>query len=144
MRTHRTIALLAAVGCLALAGCDPQAADTGTSPGTSTATDPVPAPPPAATTAAPAPAGSVPAPPTAGKPAAVVPNFVGQVLQTAQDGAQAAGFYFLSSHDALGKNRNQVLDRNWKVCTQTPAAGTATSTDTKIDFGTVKNEESCP
>ncbi|MER6314307.1 hypothetical protein ABT237_11120 [Streptomyces sp. NPDC001581] len=146
MRTYRTTALLAALGCLALTGCDPQAADTGTSTSTtSTSTNPAPAAPPAATTAAPAPAGSAaPAPPKGGKPAAVVPQFVGQVLQTAQDGAQAAGFYLLSSHDALGKNRNQVLDRNWKVCTQTPAAGTATGTDTKIDFGTVKNEESCP
>ncbi|MEU9086290.1 hypothetical protein [Streptomyces sp. NPDC048357] len=141
MRTYRTIALLAAVGCLALTGCDPQAADTSRS----TSTNPAPAAPPAATTAAPAPAGSAaPAPPKGGKTAAAVPNFVGQVLQSAQDGAQAAGFYFLSSHDALGKNRNQVLDRNWKVCTQTPPAGTATGTDTKIDFGTVKNEESCP
>ncbi|WP_404962549.1 hypothetical protein [Streptomyces sp. 147326] len=136
MRTHHTVTLLAAIGCLALAGCDPQAADTSSSPS--------PAAPPAATTAAPAPAGSAPVPPKAGKPAAVVPDFAGQVLQSAQNNAQAAGFYLLSSHDALGKNRHQVLDRNWKVCTQTPAAGTATATDTKIDFGTVKNEESCP
>ncbi|MFJ7591230.1 hypothetical protein ACIQZO_28410 [Streptomyces sp. NPDC097617] len=127
MRTHRPLALLAvAAGCLALAGCDPQAADTGPAPG------------------APATTRSAAAPPKAGKTAAVVPDFVGQILQGAQDGAQAAGFYLLSSHDALGKNRNQVLDRNWKVCTQTPAAGTATSTDTRIDFGTVKNEEVCP
>ncbi|MFD9166816.1 hypothetical protein ACFVZ8_33240, partial [Streptomyces sp. NPDC059558] len=42
------------------------------------------------------------------------------------------------------ENRNQVLDRNWKVCTQTPRGGTTTGTDTKIDFGTVKNEETCP
>uniref|UniRef100_A0AAU2K2K2 PASTA domain-containing protein n=1 Tax=Streptomyces sp. NBC_00049 TaxID=2903617 RepID=A0AAU2K2K2_9ACTN len=135
MRTHHALALLATAGCLALTGCNPQAADTGIGAGTS----PAPAAP-----AAPAPAGSTPVPPKAGKPATAVPDFVGQVLQTAQDGAQAAGVYLLSSHDALGKNRNQVLDRNWKVCTQSPAAGTTTSTDTKIDFGTVKNEESCP
>ncbi|MEU7727550.1 hypothetical protein AB0B78_20275 [Streptomyces sp. NPDC040724] len=134
MRTHHTVTLLAAAGCLALAGCDPQAADTGSSP----------APAETAATTALAPAGSTPVPPKAGKPAAVVPDFAGQVLQSAQDGAQAAGFHLLSSHDALGKNRHQVLDRNWKVCTQTPAAGTATGTGTKIDFGTVKNEESCP
>ncbi len=73
-----------------------------------------------------------------------VPDFVGQVLQTAQDGAQAQGFYLLTSHDSLGRNRNQVLDRNWKVCTQTPAAGTKTGTGTRLDFGTVKIEESCP
>ncbi|MEU2448742.1 hypothetical protein ABZ605_01570 [Streptomyces sp. NPDC012765] len=130
MRTPHALALFAAAGCLALTACNPQAADTGA--GTS--------PAPGAT----APAGSAPVPPKAGRTTAAVPDFVGQVLQDAQDGAQAAGFYLLSSHDALGKNRNQVLDRNWKVCTQTPRGGTTTGTDTKIDFGTVKNEESCP
>ncbi|MFG2989543.1 PASTA domain-containing protein [Streptomyces sp. NPDC048257] len=141
MRTHHAIALLAAAGCLGLTGCDPQAAGSGTS------TSPVPGSPSATTAATLAPATGAPLPPKAGKPAAAVatvPDFVGRVLQDAQDGAQAAGFYVLSSHDSLGKNRNQVLDRNWKVCTQTPAPGAATSTDTKIDFGTVKNEESCP
>ncbi|WP_438700706.1 hypothetical protein [Streptomyces antarcticus] len=73
-----------------------------------------------------------------------MPSFVGMVLQSAQDGAQAAGFFLLTSHDALGKNRLQVLDRNWRVCTQTPAPGTKTGTDTKLDFGTVKLEERCP
>ncbi|MFE5805123.1 hypothetical protein [Streptomyces sp. NPDC056491] len=147
MRTHRTPVLLvtaAAAACLALAGCNPQAADPGTGPASATPPATTAAAPPATTAAAPAPAGSAPAPPKAGKPSAAVPDFVGQVLQAAQDGAQAAGFFLLSSHDALGKNRNQVLDRNWKVCTQTPAAGTKTGTDTKIDFGTVKIEESCP
>ncbi|MFJ3514285.1 hypothetical protein [Streptomyces sp. NPDC090131] len=141
MCTHRTPVLLvtaAAAACLALAGCNPQAADPGTGPASATPPATTAAAPPATTAAAPAPAGSAPAPPKAGKPSAAVPDFVGQVLQAAQDGAQAAGFFLLSSHDALGKNRNQVLDRNWKVCTQTPAAGT------KIDFGTVKIEESCP
>ncbi|MER7823537.1 hypothetical protein ABTX85_13340 [Streptomyces sp. NPDC096097] len=133
MRVHHTISLLVATGCLALTGCDPQPADTGNGPAPSAATAP-----------APAPAGSSAAPPKTGKAQAVVPDFVGQVLQTAQDRAQATGFYLLSSHDALGRNRHQVLDRNWKVCTQTPAAGTTTGTATRIDFGTVKNEESCP
>ncbi|WP_159062039.1 hypothetical protein [Streptomyces sp. WM6368] len=135
MRTPHALALLAAAGCLALTACNPQAADTGA--GTSPA-------PGATAPAGSAPAGSAPVPPKAGRTTAAVPDFVGQVLQDAQDGAQAAGFYLLSSHDALGKNRNQVLDRNWKVCTQTPRGGTATGTDTKIDFGTVKNEETCP
>lgn len=73
-----------------------------------------------------------------------VPNFVGKGLQSAQDEAQAAGFYNLDSHDASGRDRNQILDRDWKVCAQTPAAGTKTSTDTKLDFGTVKLDETCP
>ncbi|MEU6310942.1 hypothetical protein [Streptomyces sp. NPDC047014] len=82
------------------------------------------------------------APPAA--PPATVPLAVGQVLQAAQDQAQAAGFFYLGSTDALGKSRMQVLDRNWKVCSQTPAAGSRATTDTKLVFHTVKLEESCP
>ncbi|MFE3031564.1 PASTA domain-containing protein [Streptomyces canus] len=73
-----------------------------------------------------------------------VPSFVGKGLQSAQDEAQAAGFYNLDSHDSSGRDRNQILDRDWKVCAQTPAAGTKTSTASKLDFGTVKLDESCP
>ncbi|MFD3717260.1 hypothetical protein [Streptomyces sp. NPDC058674] len=143
MRTHHMITTLAAAGLLALTGC---------TPGTSSEPKPADKPTTGAPTPA-APASSAPATqsttvtPAASKPAApakTVPNFVGQVLQTAQDGAQAEGFFLLASHDSLGQSRMQVLDRNWKVCTQTPAAGTKASTDTKIDFGTVKIEEACP
>lgn len=72
-----------------------------------------------------------------------LPNFVGKQLQASQDGAQAAGFYLLSSTDATGAGRMQVLDRNWKVCAQTPAPGTHPLT-TQVTFDTVKTEESCP
>ncbi|MEU8619642.1 PASTA domain-containing protein [Streptomyces sp. NPDC048623] len=72
-----------------------------------------------------------------------LPSFVGKGLQYAQDEAQSLGFYSLRSHDSLGRSRNQVLDRNWKVCFQTPAPGTH-PTDVVIDFGTVKLEETCP
>ncbi|MGY3200452.1 hypothetical protein [Streptomyces sp. TE5632] len=74
---------------------------------------------------------------------ATLPDMVGKGLQSAQDESQAAGFYHLTSHDALGRGRNQILDRGWKVCSQTPAPGTH-ATDTKVDFGTVKLEETCP
>ncbi|MGA5191860.1 PASTA domain-containing protein [Streptomyces exfoliatus] len=70
-------------------------------------------------------------------------DMTGKGLQSAQDQAQAAGFYNLHSHDALGRGRAQALDRNWKVCGQTPAAGEH-PTDVKIDFATVKLEETCP
>jgi beta-lactam-binding protein with PASTA domain len=73
-----------------------------------------------------------------------LPNFVGMGLQSAQDKAQAAGFYALASHDSLGRDRMQILDRDWKVCSQTPAAGKAVPADTKLDFGTVKVGETCP
>lgn len=73
-----------------------------------------------------------------------VPNFIGMGLQSAQDTAQKAGFYALKSHDSLGRDRNQILDRDWKVCTQNVAAGKTASTDTKLDFGAVKLDETCP
>lgn len=72
-----------------------------------------------------------------------LPNMVGKGLQSAQDQAQAAGFFSLTSHDALGRARMQAFDRNWKVCSQTPKPGN-TSTDTTVDFGAVKLNESCP
>lgn len=72
-----------------------------------------------------------------------LPDMTGKGLQSAQDQAQAAGFYNLHSHDALGRGRMQALDRNWKVCGQTPTAGEH-PTDVKIDFAAVKLEESCP
>lgn len=73
-----------------------------------------------------------------------VPKFTGMGLQAAQDAAEAAGFRHLTSHDSAGRDRKQILDRNWQVCTQKPAAGTRVATDDKLDFGTVKLEESCP
>ncbi len=74
---------------------------------------------------------------------APLPDLRGKVLQTAQDEAQAAGFRYLTSHDALGRGRMQALDRNWKVCSQAPVAG-GQPTDTKVDFGAVKLRETCP
>ncbi|MFD4545110.1 hypothetical protein [Streptomyces sp. NPDC058466] len=80
------------------------------------------------------------------RPAAkkAVPNFVGMGLQSAQDAAQAAGFYDLKSHDSLGRDRMQAFDRNWKVCSQNVKAGSSQPTDTTLDFGSVKLEETCP
>lgn len=73
-----------------------------------------------------------------------VPNFVGRGLQSAQDTAQAAGFYSLKSHDALGRARHQILDRDWKVCSQNVKAGTTAADTTELDFGAVKLDETCP
>lgn len=73
-----------------------------------------------------------------------MPDLVGKGLQAAQDAAQADGFYRLTSHDSAGRDRMQILDRDWKVCSQTPKAGATVSTDTKIDLGAVKLTESCP
>ena len=103
---------------------------------------------PVATTAA-APT-TPPAPATTAVPAsgqaafAPVPGMVGKDLQEAQDALQAAGFYVLTSHDATGQNRYQGLDRNWKVCEQTPPPWTPVRKDTPIDLTVVKDEERCP
>lgn len=117
-----TTAALAAAALLALAGCDE------TKPADS----------------APAPTASQGTTGDDGKAEAKqLPNFVGMGLQSAQDKAQEVGFFSLTSHDALGRGRNQALDRNWKVCSQTPDPGEH-PTATKIDFGTVKLAETCP
>lgn len=130
-----TRALTAALACLAavtLVGCDPAT------------TDPKSAEPAASESSAAASA----APPSekSGTPAEskAVPDFVGMGLQSAQDTAQAAGFYLLTSHDSAGRDRLQALDRNWKVCSQSVKAGKKVSTDTELDFGAVKLEETCP
>ncbi|MEU8482851.1 hypothetical protein [Streptomyces sp. NPDC048641] len=133
MRTRTTVAALAGTALLTLTGCGAETASNKpaaprTTPGTPT---------PTATTAAATPSKDT-APNTAS-----LPNMTGKGLQYAQDQAQAAGFYGLTSHDALGRGRMQAFDRNWKVCSQTPAAGEH-ATDTKIDFATVKLEEECP
>ena len=73
-----------------------------------------------------------------------VPAFVGMGLQSAQDAAQKQGFYSLKSHDALGRGRHQILDRDWKVCSQNVKAGTRVATTTRLDFGAVKLAETCP
>ncbi|MCJ0873818.1 hypothetical protein [Streptomyces sp. AP-93] len=153
MRTHQTAIALAAagLGLLTLTGCtsepepdakpvSPPSVAASTAP---TAAAPAPTSAPASSKPA-APAATPPAAPAPAPARAAVPNGVGQVLQTAQDNAQAAGFFLLGSTDALGQSRMQVLDRNWKVCSQAPAAGTQTAIGTKIVFNTVKLEETCP
>ncbi|WP_225850789.1 DUF3761 domain-containing protein [Streptomyces sp. HPF1205] len=125
MRFHAavvTFAALLAAG-VALTGCDPNT--TAHAGGTSS-----PAAAASGTTAAAA--------------QAPVPALTGLGLQTAQDMAQAAGFRNLTSHDSSGAGRMQIIDRNWKVCTQAPAAGTTATSDVKIDLGAVKLDESCP
>ncbi|MGK5630659.1 PASTA domain-containing protein [Streptomyces sp. URMC 123] len=72
-----------------------------------------------------------------------LPDLVGKGLQAAQDTAQDSDFLHLTSHDALGRGRNQILDRQWKVCFQTPAPGSHPIT-TKVDLGAVKLDETCP
>ncbi|SNS42090.1 PASTA domain-containing protein [Streptosporangium subroseum] len=61
-----------------------------------------------------------------------LPNVVGLNLQDGQNTLQTVGFYLLDDKDATGQNRFQILDRNWVITEQDPAAGQEVSTDTKI------------
>ena len=137
---RRIILLLGAVTVLP-AGCG---ADEKSQDGdvTSTTTAPTTAPTAAPTTTTTALATTTTAPTTPGNTRSagtiVVPNVVGKDLQFAQDSMQAAGLYNLTSHDSTGQARSQVLDRNWQVTDQTPAAGSRVTADQRIDLGARK------
>ena len=136
--------LLAAGGVLALltVGCGGGAPEA-----------PAPAPPPP-----PTPSFTIPPPVTVtgAAPTVVVategprrwtmPNLVGSNLQEAQNAIQELTDFEIpitTSHDETGAGREQLLDRNWKVCTQNVAAGEEISSTSRIDFGTVRTDERC-
>jgi hypothetical protein len=84
---------------------------------------------------------------TTGEQQWTMPNLVGAVLQDAQDQIQAltgGAVYFTDSHDLSGQDRNQVVDANWQVCTQSVEAGAPLTSSSRIDFGVVKLDETCP
>jgi beta-lactam-binding protein with PASTA domain len=72
-----------------------------------------------------------------------MPNVVCMNLQEAQDTIQAAGVFFSTSHDATGQGRSQMVDSNWQVVSQNPAAG-ATIGEGEADLGAVKYGEASP
>ena len=53
-----------------------------------------------------------------------MPDVTCMNLQVAQNAIQAAGVFFSRSNDASGQGRNQIVDSNWTVVSQSPAAGT--------------------
>jgi len=82
-----------------------------------------------------------PSPPLTGTAASgkiTVPNVVGDDHQFAQDTMQAAGLYNLSEQDSTGQDRLLLIDRNWKVVTQTPAPGSKVSKDTTVTLRSKK------
>jgi len=87
-------------------------------------------------------------PETSGPPAEPetfkMPKLVGQNLQDAQDRLQSRGSYVLRQDDATGLERFQVLDANWKVCSQKPRAGKRVPVDRLVVLGAVKLNETCP
>ncbi|MFH8485151.1 hypothetical protein [Streptomyces longisporoflavus] len=139
MRTRTAIITLAAAGVLALTGCAAEDAKSGhTAPETSKTSKAGEAEPddtPGADSDSDSDA-------DAATETAALPDMTGKGLQAAQDEAQAAGFYALTSSDATGADRMQMFDRSWKVCSQTPQAGKY-PTDTTVDFSTVKLTEEC-
>ena len=55
-----------------------------------------------------------------------MPNLIGHDLQGAQDAIQsltADAVWYSGSTDLTGKGRMQIDDRNWVVCSSTPAPG---------------------
>jgi hypothetical protein len=77
-----------------------------------------------------------------------MPDEVGKVLQTAQDDLQRATHdpvFYTGSEDATGRGRHQILDRDWKVCSQNVPAGRQVERRTVIiTFSVVKLAETCP
>jgi beta-lactam-binding protein with PASTA domain len=77
----------------------------------------------------------------------VVADYTGQNLEAASQAAYEAGFR-ARSHDATEADKMQLVDRNWKVCFQEPAAGeTATAEEgrrIRIEFAVVRKSSPCP
>ncbi|MEU9667424.1 hypothetical protein AB0J81_39460 [Streptomyces bobili] len=138
MRNRLVLTVLFTAAAGALTACDPATDSAAKTPSAAPASSTT-APAPATPTASASPDGKV-----AADVRATVPDFVGMGLQAAQDKAQEVGFYGLTSHDSLGRDRMQAFDRNWKVCSQNVRAGTSASTGTTLDFGSVKLDETCP
>ena len=140
---HRSIAGIALALALALltpacSGTGTDTVDSGPSTSTeattaataasSTTTTPTPTTAPASTSTPTTPATSSPptTPATSSPPTplgATMPDVVGLGLQEAQDRIQTTGVFYSRSFDCTGAGRQQVLDRNWVVVTQTPDPG---------------------
>lgn len=72
---------------------------------------------------------------------------VGVTLQDAQDSIQALtddAIFVTSSVDATGAGRNQILDANWKVCSQNVPPESVITADSQIEFAAVQLDETCP
>ena len=80
-------------------------------------------------------------------PSWTMPNLVGTDLQGAQDAIRSlthGQVWLSSSTDLSGQGRAQIMDRNWTVCSSTPAPGTTFTATTTIDFGVIRDTEVCP
>ncbi|WP_202638116.1 PASTA domain-containing protein [Bailinhaonella thermotolerans] len=68
----------------------------------------------------------------------VIPKVTCLDLQTAQNRLQEAGYTNLVSKDGTGKDRQQVIDRNWIVTAQSPKPGTTPAKDKQITLTAIK------
>jgi hypothetical protein len=153
-RRIQAIGILAAASALALTACGSEtAADSTPTPAAVVTVTETATPTPSAPVVDAAPADDA-AVETQSAPAApkttsyAMPNEVGAVLQDAQEDIEhildVPFWPLLKSHDVKDGWRFQVLDRDWKVCNQKPAAGAPFTDKTTIDFGVVKLDETCP
>jgi hypothetical protein len=67
-----------------------------------------------------------------------VPNEVGKQHQAAQDDLQAHGLFNIAEEDATGQGRLLLIDRNWHVVAQSPAAGEKVADDAAITLKSKK------
>ena len=105
--------------------------------------------PSAAAPMAPAESSPTDAAPDAGAPAEswTMPSEIGKNLQQAQDDLQALTgnpMFVSTSEDLTGKGRQQIMDRNWQVCSSSPPPGSAFTSQTNVVFGVVRDSEMCP
>lgn len=87
-------------------------------------------------------------PAASAEPSWTMPNLIGMDLQGAQDAIQSVSggqVWLTTSTDLTGQDRAQLSDRNWQVCSSTPASGDTFTVSTEIDFGVVRiDSEECP
>ncbi|HEY9475338.1 MAG TPA: PASTA domain-containing protein [Mycobacteriales bacterium] len=70
--------------------------------------------------------------PAASNQVLTMPDVTGQRLSQARDVLSDLGFDNVSVHDATGRDRPVIIDQNWVVRAQTPAAGTRGDARTRI------------
>ncbi|MCK1796959.1 hypothetical protein MTQ01_13225 [Streptomyces sp. XM4193] len=75
------------------------------------------------------------------KAGATMPDFSGKSLRAARGALDETSG--ISTEDATGEKRLIVLESNWRVCTQKPAAGEALE-GRPVSFTAVKFGETCP
>src|SRR4051794_592044 len=126
VRSRRIMVNVGVLAIVALTGCgrtpdrSPTPDVTVTRTMTAAATDGIDAPP----ASQPQPTQSQAPPPATTQAAIAVPNGVGLNYQQAQDVWRSAGLHVLPAVDATGAHRLPLIDSNWVVLSQDPAAGT--------------------